>query len=373
MGYLFSGVIEGTSVGKIEGPFAKEFKSMEKLFDSTIEVLEDDTLVTNTKFVDLVAKDGTEIKGISSYMKLTKDDDNLDTNFKITSMSSPKVAQNQSMFNLKGFELEYKGKSDQISNNHFGFKIAEIASPMAQVQNISMSADSIVKSGSVDVKTSLSIAKVNAAQWKNGSIDFKYSVLGLEEKALTKIYALGQQTPPKNEEEVQKSITAMEEEFKKIFTHGLSVNVDKLSFKSGSDSFDFVFKSSLPKSANFDEVSFEKNLKLNYTLETKGSLSNLLAGEINKKLQSMNQPSETTENFESGEQITVVNNELKLSFEIDSGVAKLNGKALPKEQQDIVQIVLSTLDEKMHAKAETAQEKTDTEEAPAATAEPATK
>lgn len=351
IGYLLSGVIKGTSVGKIEGPFVKEFKSMDVLFNSDIEVLTDDTLVTNTKFADLIAKDGTEFKGMSSFMKLTKDDDNLDTNFKIASLSSPKTPQGKSMFNLKGLELEYKGKSDKIANNHFGFKVAEIASPMAQISNINMVADSVAKSGSVDVTTSLSIAKINAAQWKNGSIDFKYSVLGLEEKALNNIYNLGQKTSPQNEEEIQKSIAVMEEEFKKIFTYGVSVNIDKLSFKSNSDSFDFVFKSSLPKSASFENVSFEKNLQLNYTLTTKGTFSNILAEEINKKLQSVKQ---STENLDSlpEEQIIVENNQLKLTFEIDSGVAKLNGKHLPKEQQDIVQIVLSTLDERLQNKEE---------------------
>lgn len=353
IGYLFSGVVEGTSVGKIEGPFAKQFKSMDKLFDSQVQVLADDTLVTNTQFADLVAKDGTEFKGITSYMKLTKNDDYLDTNFKIASLGSSKSPQGQSIFALKGFELEYKGKSDKIDNNHFGFKIADISSPFAQVSNINMVADSFVKSGSVDIKTSLSVAKINAEQWKNGSIDFKYSVLGIEQNALTKIYALGQQTAPKNDEQVQKSIAAMEEEFRKIFAHGLSFNVDKLAFKSGEDSFDFSFKSSLPKSASFEDVSFEKKLKLSYNLQTKGNLSNILAGEINKKLQSMNTQGDTQpENSQVTEQIKVVNNELTMSFEIDSGIAKLNGKELPSEQQDLVHIVLSTLDEKMHGKDE---------------------
>lgn len=347
--YFLSGVIEGTSVGKIEGPFAKEFKSLDKLFDSSIKVLADDTLITDTKFVDLVAKDGTEIKGITSYLEATRDNENIKTNFKIGALNSPKGQDGKPLFNLNGFELEYSGKSNDIGNNHFSVKLAEVKSIFAQVNGISLVADSTVKGGLVDVKSALKVSKINAAKWENGSIDFQYSILGVDEGAIKTMYNVGKKTAPKNEEEIQKSIVVMEEQAKKIFTRGISINVDKLAFKAGDDSFDFSFKASLPKLNTFEEVSFEKNLKVSYKLETKGDLSHILAQQVNQHLQSLNI---TTPNSpaQTEQQVAVVDNQLKVNFDVANGKGQLNGKDLTAEQNDVFHIVLSTIDEKIHAK-----------------------
>lgn len=348
LSYFLTGVIEGTSVGKIEGPFAKEFKSLDKLFDSKIKVLENDTLITDTKFVDLVAKDGTELKGITSYLESTKDNDTVKTNFKIGALNSPKGQDGKSLFNLNGFEVEYNGKANDIGNNHFSVKLAEVKSIFAQVNGISLVADSTVKGGLVDMKAALKVDKINAAKWENGAIDFQYSVIGVDESALKAMYDIGKKTAPQNEEEVQKSIVAMEEHAKKIFTRGIAINVDKLSFKAGQDSFNFSFKASLPKLNTFEEVSFEKNLKVSYNIETVGDLSHILAHQVNQQLQSLNIT--TPESPTTPEQVVVVDNQLKVNFEVANGKGTLNGKELSQEQNDVLHIVLSTIDEKIHSK-----------------------
>lgn len=346
LSYFVSGVIEGTATGKIEGPFTKEFKSMDKLFDSQIKILSDDTLITNTKFSDLIAKDGTEIKGITSYLEATRNDDSLKTNFKIASLSSPKSPEGQSLFNLKDLNLEYSGKSNQIGNNHFAFKVGSVDSPFIQVKGINLSADSKVHSGLFDLTSSMNVSKINAAKWKDGSIDFKYSILGFDEASMKTLYTIGQKTAPTNEEDIQKGISAMEEQVKKIFTRGLQFNLDKLSFKSGDDNFNFSFKSSLPQSSTFEDVSFEKNLQASYHLQTKGSLSNLMAQQINQKLESMNVNSPVP----AEQQIAVANDSLNVDFEINHGHGLLNGKDLTSDQQDVLHIILSTIDEKLHSK-----------------------
>lgn len=348
LSYLFSGVVTGYATGKFEGPFTKEFVSLDKLFDSQIKILPDDTLVTDTKFADLVAKDGTEIKGITSFFESTKNNENIKTNFNIASLSSPKQDGKPGLFKLSNLNIEYNGKSNQIGNNHFGFKIDDIQSPFANINHIVLNADSTVKSGSVDIKSSLNIGKINAAKWKNGSINFQYSFLGINEQAIRVLYDIGQKTAPSNEEDVKKQIVSMEEQVKKIITHGFQLNIDKLSFKSGKDTFNLSLKSSLPHHSQPEEVSFEKNLKLSYSLNMKSDLSPIVAEQINKKLQSFNNDPTLIQE----PQITVTNNELQVHFDINNGKGTLNDKNLTPEQQDILHIILSTFDEKFHLKAD---------------------
>lgn len=347
--YLFSGLVEGNAIGKIEGPFAKEFKSLDKLFDTQIKVLSDYTVITDTKFVDLTAKDGSELKGITSYLESSKNEDSIKTDFKIASLSSPKTTDGQSMFNLKGFELQYQGKSNDLGNNHLSLKLGEIKSIFAQVQNVALVADSTVKSGNVDLTSSLSIDKITASQWKDASFNFKYSVLGLDESSMKALYTIGKKTAPNNEEEIRTSLVEMEAQAKKLFTHGFQFNVDKLAFKSATDSFDFSFKSSLPKSKSFEEVSLEKNLHISSNIEAKGTFSNPLAQVINQRLNSINvAPTDSAAPQE--EQVVVTNNEVKVSLDITNGKGKLNGKDFTTDQNDILHIVLSTIDEKFQAK-----------------------
>lgn len=350
--YLFSGLIEGTATGKIEGPFAKEFKSLDKLFDSKIKVLPDFTLITDTKFADLTAKDGSELKGITSYFETTKNEDDIKTDFKIASISSPKSPDGQSMFNIKGIDFQYKGKTNDLGNNHLSFKLAEIKSVFAQVQNVSFVADSTVKSGNVDLTSSLSIDKITASQWKDASFNFKYSILGLNESSMKDLYSIGQKTTSTNAEELTTSINEIEVQAKNLLTHGFKFNIDKFAFKSGTDNFDFSFKSSLPKSKSFEEFNLEKNLHILSNIDTKGSFSTPLAQILNQRLNSINisssdslEPQQPQE-----EQIVVNNNELKVSFEIKNGKGTLNGKEFTTDQNDIIHIVLSTIDEKVQAK-----------------------
>lgn len=348
LSYLFSGVIEGTSVGKIVGPFTKEFKSLDKLFDSRITVLADDTLITDTTFVDLTAKDGYQFNGMTSYFETTKNDELIKTNFKIASINSPKLTDGKSMFNLKGFDLQYTGKSNDIGNNHFSAKISDIKSPFAQINNMSLIADSTVKSGLVDLTSSLSIAKINADKWQNGSVDFKYSVVGLDQKAIESIYNIGKKTASNNETEIQKNIHDMENQVRTLFTRGFEARVDKLAFKSGDDNFNFSFKATLPRAKSFDDVSVEKNLHVLYNLETKGSFSDTIAQAINVKLQDLNLSAPTEE--EPIELVTVNAQELKVAIEIAESKGNINGKEFSKNQNEMLHIILSTFDEKLHDK-----------------------
>lgn len=348
LSYFFTGVIKGTAVGNIVGPFTKEFKSLDKLFDSQIKVLTNDTLITDTKFVDLIAKDGSEFKGITSYLETTKDDDTINTAFKIASMNSPKLANGQYVFSLKGFDLHYSGQSNSIGNNHLAIKLAETQSPMAQIQNISLLADSTVKSGAVNLVSALSIGKINADKWKDGFVDFKYSILGLDEGAIKTMYTIGKQDAPNNEADIEKHIRIMEEQAKILLTRGFEAKVDKLALKAGDDTFNFSFKAVLPKSNSFQEVHVEKNLYAIYNLETKGSFSDSVANFMNMKLQSFSVP--TPNSSEPLSLVTVNANELKVKIELSKGKATLNDKSFSADQNDMIHVVLSTIDEKLHSK-----------------------
>jgi len=353
--YLLSGEIEGTATGKIEGPFAKEFKSLDKLFDTQIKLSGDDNLVTDTKFADLVAKDGTEMKGISSHFELIKADDTMKSNFKIASLASPKTPDGQSMMNLSGFEVEYSGKTEAISNNHFSTKINEIKSPFGSIKGASVSADSTVAGGNVGVKVGVKVNKIDMPQLKDASVDLQYSIKNLDESAIKAFYEIGRKTAPNKPEDIEKSMEEFNAQGKKLLAHGFEFNIDKFNFKSGQDSVDFKFNSSLPKVKSFEEVSFEKGLKLNYSITAKGMVAEQLVNSVNSQIKSLDYASQNQApdaSTETTPEYKVENGQFKLDFEVVEAKGKINGKELTASQNDVLHIILSTVDERLHGKKE---------------------
>lgn len=355
--YLLSGEIEGTATGKIEGPFAKEFKSLDKLFDSTIKISSDDNLTTDTKFADLIAKDGTEMKGISSHLELVKADDTMKSNFKIASLNSPKTPDGQSMMKLTGFELEYSGKTEAIGNNSFSTKINEIQSPFGSIKGASISANSTVSSGNVNVKVAVKATKIDVPQLKDGSVDLQYSIKNLDESVIKALYEIGRKTAPNKPEDIEKSMEEFNNQAKKLITHGLEFSIDKFNFKSGQDSLDFKFNASLPKVKSFDDVSFEKGLKLNYNINAQGMFAEQLVNTVNGQLNSLNTTSQPVDPSapvaaptEQPTEYKVENGQFKLDFEVSEAKGKINGKELTSAQNDVLHIILSTVDERLHGK-----------------------
>ncbi len=353
--YLLTGEIEGTATGKIEGPFTKEFKSLDKLFDTQIKISSDDNLTTDTKFADLVAKDGTEIKGLSSHLQLIKSDDTMKSNFKFDSINSPKMPDGQSMMKLSGFEIEYNGKTEAIGNNHFSTKINEIQSPFGSIKGANVSADSTVSGGNVSVKVAVKVNKIDVPQLKDASVDLQYSIKNLDESAIKAFYEIGRKTAPNKPEDIEKSMEEFNSQAKKLLVHGLEFNIDKFNFKSGQDSVDFKFNSSLPKVKSFEEVSFEKGLKLNYSINAKGMVAEQLVNSLNGQLQYLDSNSQNQApdaSTETTPEYKVENGQFKLDFEVVEAKGKINGKDLTAAQNDILHIILSTVDERLHGKKE---------------------
>ena len=87
---------------------------------------------------------------------------------------------------------------------------------------------------------------------------------------------------------------------------------------------------------------------MSYNIETVGDLSHILAHQVNQQLQSLNIT--TPESSTTPEQVVVVDNQLKVNFEVANGKGTLNGKELSQEQNDVLHIVLSTIDEKFTLK-----------------------
>lgn len=335
IGYLLTGTMRGNSIGKLEGSFSEIFTNVGPLFESKIKILSDNTVVSDTQFTDLSTKSGVHLKSMTSYYKYNDNKKYLDFDFKIGSINieNDKI----SVFNLKNMLLKYKGSINTLGNNSLGFSIKEVKSPIASMNNLELISDTIVQNKMIDMKTSLKIENIDYEKWKEGSFDFQYSVLGIHQESFEIFYEMAKRKASSQEENIEKDIAEMGKNIKNILMNGMSINVDKFNFKSQKESINFFFKSSLPKVKTIEEVNFKNNFNFAYDLKTKGNISNILAKEINKKLNSLNHEEQ---------QILVNNDELHINFDITKGKATLNNKPVSIERQEIINSVLSTLDEK---------------------------
>ena len=339
LSYLLTGEITGSSIGKLSGNITNGFKGLDKLFESTISISEDDNFTSDTKFTDIVAKDDSQIKGITSHFETHKADSTMRANFKIADMLSPKVqGQVQPLFQASGFAVSYSGKIDDIGNNHFEISLNDIHSVVAQVKGFNLSSDSIIKGANADIKANFKINKIDVGNWKDGSVNFSYSMKNIDVKSLQTIVSEIKKSSKTSPEEFSKLNSVLQEQGKNILTHGLEFNIDKLAFKSGTNSFDGSLNIVLPKSDSFDNVNIEKTLKLHEKLVAKGEVATVLQQQL------------ITQSKVLGISPETISDEFNFEFNIDSGKATFNKQELTTEQNDNLHIVLSSFDDVLHGK-----------------------
>lgn len=307
--FFMNGEMNGTLKGNLEGEVQKLSK-LNELFTSTIKIQEDFKVIVDTTFTNI--KDASfNVNGITSHFENEKDSDNIKIDFKVNNVNGGTI------FDLNGLSMGFEGNPLNVNNQLFSMSIGNIKSSMFELKGFSTSSKTMVVGNDFNSNLMLKVNKVTSNQ-DNLSVDFALDMKKLDYKTLAKY---------KEFRQAMQNPAFIKDLSKDFIANGGEFNLNKFNLKYNDEEVNLKLNVILPKVDKYDNFNF-KNVIIKVSYAGKGKITD----QIRDKLTQYGFNVENTD----GQYI--------FDFVYEKEVAKLNNTEITKEQDEILKVILDTVD-----------------------------